>query len=74
MVGSYTVNIDRDLCIGAATCTAIAPQTFNLDNEAKAIIIESAGADDDEAVLEGAKACPVAAIQLVDGAGKQVFP
>lgn len=73
-VGGYEVTVDRDLCIGAATCAALAPSTFNLDNEAKAIILDSAGADDDEAVLEAAKACPVAAITLKDSSGAVVYP
>ncbi len=73
-VGSYTVTIDRDMCIGAATCAAIAAQTFNLDDDAKAIILSSAGKDDDTTVLEAAKACPVSAIMLTDSSGSQVFP
>ncbi len=73
-VGGYEVTIERDLCIGAATCAALAPSTFNLDNEAKAIILDSAGADDDSAVLEAAKACPVAAITLKDQSGAVVYP
>jgi ferredoxin len=73
-VGEYEVTVDRDLCIGAATCAAIAPQTFNLDNEAKAVILESAGVEDYATVLEAAKACPVAAITLKDVNGTVVFP
>lgn len=73
-VGAYSVTIDRDLCIGAATCAALAPSTFNLDNEAKAIVLDSAGSDGDEAVLEAAKACPVAAISLKDSSGATVYP
>lgn len=73
-VGSYMVQVDRDLCIGAATCAAIAPHTFNLDNEAKAIILEASGSDDDASVLEAARACPVAAITLKDNDGHVVYP
>ncbi len=34
----YKVKVDRDLCIGAASCVAVAPKTFELDNEGKAVI------------------------------------
>ncbi len=31
----FKVKVDRQLCIGAASCSAIAPDTFQLDNEGK---------------------------------------
>ncbi|MCR4279004.1 MAG: ferredoxin [bacterium] len=31
--------VDRDLCIGAATCVALAAKTFGLDEEGKAFIL-----------------------------------
>jgi len=31
--------IDRDLCIGAATCVALAAKTFGLDEEGKVFIL-----------------------------------
>lgn len=73
-VGNYFVEIERDLCIGAATCVAIAPQTFNLDSEAKAILLETAGRDPDELVLDAAKSCPTAAIIIENEKGERVFP
>lgn len=73
-VGGYFIEIDRDLCIGAATCVAIAPLTFNLDSEAKAIILENAGQDSDQIVLDAAKSCPTAAIILENEKGERIFP
>lgn len=73
-VGNYIVEIERDLCIGAATCVAIAPQTFNLDSEAKAILLETAGTDPDELVLDAAKSCPTAAIIIENEKGERIFP
>lgn len=70
----YEIEIDRDLCIGAATCVAIAPHTFNLDEESKAIVLENAGEDSNESVLEAAKSCPTAAILLTSENGDRVFP
>jgi ferredoxin len=37
-VRTLRVKVDRDLCIGAATCIAIAEKSFNLDQDAKAAI------------------------------------
>ncbi len=73
-IRNWQVHVDRDLCIGAATCVAIAPQTFLLDSEAKAIILSTAEADTDDAILDAARGCPTAAIYITDNAGNAVFP
>lgn len=73
-VGNHTVVVDRNLCIGAASCVAVAPKTFALDNEAKAIILDSGSEEDFATLLDSAKSCPVAAIIITDETGKQIFP
>lgn len=73
-IGNWTVAVDRDLCIGAASCVAVAPKVFTLDNEAKAIFLDSAQEENSEVVLDSAKSCPVAAIIITDETGKQVYP
>ena len=73
-VHNYKVWVDRNLCIGAATCVAIAPKTFILDSEAKAIILETADQDTIETIIDGAKSCPVSAIIIEDEKGNRIFP
>ncbi len=73
-VRNWKVRVDRDLCIGAATCVAIAPKTFVLDSEAKAVILKSTSEDSDQTILDAAKGCPVAAIIIEDEQGNKVFP
>ena len=68
------MRIDRDLCIGAATCIAIAPKAWALDDEAKAIILDTVEEETDETLLEAAKGCPVMAIFITDEDGKQLYP
>ena len=68
------VKVERDLCIGAATCVAVAAKAFNLDTEAKAIVLDSADEETREAIIEAAKACPTAAIIIEDENGKRIFP
>ena len=70
---SYKVKVDRLLCIGTDDCTKIAPNTFELDNEAKAVVKKQNG-DSDEKILEAAKICPVLAIIVEDDKGNQIFP
>jgi len=65
--------IDRDLCIGAASCIAVSGVTFELDSENKVVVI-GADAADDETLVMAAESCPTKAIFLFDKTGKQVFP
>lgn len=73
-VNKLTVSVDRDLCIGAATCIAVAPKTYVLDSEAKAIILKTAVEETSETIIDSAKACPVAAIIITDENGQRIFP
>ena len=68
------LKVDRSLCIGAATCVVLAPQAFELDNENKAVIKETAGEEDYQKIIEAAKGCPVLAIIVKDKDGNQIFP
>ncbi|NTU72924.1 ferredoxin [Candidatus Roizmanbacteria bacterium] len=73
-VRKLKVRVDRDLCIGAATCIAIAPNMFALDSDAKAIILSTSDQDSDDAIIDAAKGCPVAAVIIEDEQGNKVFP
>jgi len=72
------IKIDRDLCIGAGTCAVLAPNTFDLDDELKAVLkkrsSELVEGDSDEDVLAAAKSCPVLAITIEDKSGGQIYP
>lgn len=65
--------IDRDLCIGAASCVAIASEVFELDGENKATVKNPRGADD-ETILLAAQSCPTKAIIVYDEEGNQIYP
>lgn len=59
------VSIDRDECIGDGLCCNEAPETFEMDDEDKAVVLESS-TDDRETILEAARSCPVDAITVED--------
>ena len=65
--------VDRNLCIGAASCIAVAPQVFELDGENKAVAYNEKGADE-KTILLAAKSCPTQAILLFDEEGNQIYP
>ena len=82
----YKVKVDRELCIGAASCSAISPAVFELDGEGKAVIKKKDGTSSSdwtreedtngqhEEIVNAAKSCPVDAIVIieVDAQGNEV--
>ncbi len=73
-VGKYQVKVVRSLCIGAASCVAVSPNTFELDGETKAVI-KPESTDTAENILLAAQSCPTKAIVITDTeTGKQVWP
>lgn len=70
----YRIKIDRNLCIGAASCVALAVKTFALDGENKAIVVDENG-DNAEAIKLAAESCPTKAIILENvETGDQEYP
>jgi len=81
------LKVDRNLCIGAANCVAVASSVFKLDEEGKSVIIKNDGTvtsdltdyvdiseKDANVIMEAAEACPTMAIYIYDDSGKQVYP
>lgn len=81
--------VDRDLCIGAASCVIAAEGVFELDGENKAVVKLKDGARnsgpaekrnleqgdiDDEALIAAAQSCPTKAILLFAEDGTQIYP
>ena len=79
--------VNRELCIGAASCTVLTPDLFELDADNKAIIKIKTGTKNssladrselidgsltDALIIESAKSCPTRAIALLDEAGQLI--
>ncbi|KKW44924.1 MAG: hypothetical protein UY95_C0013G0003 [Parcubacteria group bacterium GW2011_GWA2_56_7] len=85
---NITVKVDKDLCIGAASCVTIDPATFGLDDGNIAYVMDHAAepdgrryervfdVTDDELqnILLAAQSCPTLAITILDQHGTQLFP
>ena len=77
-MAKYKVKVDRDLCIGAGSCVAVAPKVYELDEEGKAVFLKKDGTktsdltnyedlnDTEQNILNSAKSCPVNAIVIVE--------
>ena len=87
-MAKITVKVDPELCIGAASCVTIAPETFQLNVENKADVQDHGTApngpkyervldvtpDEREQILLAAQSCPTLAVFIFDEQGKQLFP
>ncbi len=70
----YSIEIDRDTCIGDQLCTNEAPNTFEMDGDGIAVVKDAAG-DEPEIILSAAKCCPVDCIHVTEcGTGAKVWP
>ncbi|TAK33157.1 MAG: ferredoxin [Chloroflexota bacterium] len=67
------VRVDRELCLSAGNCIAIAPTVFEFDEERKAVVLDPTSVDDDT-LLEAAESCPFDAIIVEDEQGRQIYP
>jgi len=73
-MGDYKVKVSRDKCIGAASCVAVTPKAFKMDDEQKAVILDSVNEETNEKLVLSAQSCPTAAIEITDKDGKRVWP
>lgn len=71
---AYKVKLLRDVCIGAASCVAIAPKAFILDNEGKVAQLPTLSTVGDQDLLAAAQSCPVDAIIIEDEQGNKIWP
>ncbi len=66
--------IDHEACIGDGACVECAPDTFVLDDDSVARVIEPVGDIRDD-ILEAARACPLDIITVIDEeTGEQLYP
>ncbi|MBU0635599.1 ferredoxin [Candidatus Micrarchaeota archaeon] len=69
----YKIVYNRDACIGAASCIAVAPKTWKMGNDGKAIqLVTEFDEKDLQQNLDAARSCPVHVIKIVDTTGKEV--
>lgn len=82
------IKVDPDLCIGAASCVTVAPESFRLNEENKAWVLENGQEpsghtyervvevteEEKENILLAAQSCPTLAVFVYDESGKQLFP
>jgi ferredoxin len=82
------IKVDPDLCIGAASCVTVAPESFELNADNKAEVLDHGKApnapsyerwvevteEEKENMILAAQSCPTLAVYVFDEEGKQLFP
>ena len=58
-----SIKVDRERCMGSGNCAFHAPNTFDLDDEMKAIVIDPTG-DPDDKIRLAVDGCPTLALSL----------
>lgn len=71
-VGKYTIKVLQSKCIAAASCVAISPEIFAL-NENNLVELIEGGEDEEDNILLAAQSCPTGAILVFEGE-TQVWP
>jgi ferredoxin len=65
-------SIDRAVCVGSGPCFVIAPGAFALDQDMKAVVLDTSS-ESEERLLEAAAECPTQAIYLSKN-GSRIYP
>ncbi len=60
----WRVIVAAESCVGSGTCTAIAPDHFELDDDDRSRPVGEVG-DDDVEVFQAAEMCPTGAIGVI---------
>ena len=59
----FDITIDREKCMGSGNCSYWAVNTFDLDDEGLAIVVNPDG-DDEDKLRNAERGCPTNAITL----------
>ena len=73
-VGTVTVRIDRDTCIGTGACVNAAPEIFRLDSRQVVTFAEPLREIERQRLVDACQCCPVDALEAVDEEGNKLAP
>lgn len=65
--------IDRDTCIGTGSCTHVAPEVFELDDQQKIRFINEPSHIEPKRLVEACEVCPVDALDIFDEKGNSLL-
>lgn len=73
-MAKYRIEYDREGCIGAAACIAVAPNAWKMGEDGKAVqLVKEFDEKELQLHLDAARSCPVNVIHIVDEKGKRLI-
>ena len=60
---ALSIKVDRERCMGSGNCAFHAPNTFDLDDEMKAIVVDASG-DSEDKIRLAVDGCPTLALSI----------
>jgi ferredoxin len=72
-VHDLKICIDRELCVGFGDCVEAAPEAFKLDDTGIVVFVDPDAVSRDQ-LVSASDTCPVDAITVWDGSGRQLAP
>ncbi len=73
-VAKYRIEYDREGCIGAASCIAVAPEAWKMGEDGKAVqLVKEFDEKELQHQLDACRSCPVNVIHIVDSTGKRLI-
>jgi ferredoxin len=73
VIAGLTIRIDELLCVGFGDCVGVAPEVFVLNGDGTVDFLDGQVVEP-ERLVEACRVCPVDALTVVDGSGKQLVP
>lgn len=72
-MAKYKIEYEREGCIGAGACVAVAPDAWRMGDDGKAdLLLNEFDEKDLQKQLDAARSCPVNVIHIVDEKGKRL--
>lgn len=59
------IRVDRTRCMGSGQCCWYAPNTFDIDDDSVAVVVDHQG-DPEEAIRTATESCPTGALSIVE--------
>jgi ferredoxin len=59
------IDVDREKCMGSGNCAFHAPNTFDIDDALKVVVLDPEG-DPDDKLRNAVEGCPTNALRIAD--------
>ena len=62
---ALSIDVDREKCMGSGNCAFHAPNTFDIDDQMKVVVLDPEG-DPDDKLRNAVEGCPTDALRIAE--------